>query len=332
MTQKDIAKHFGISQVTVSYALNKPDSRKCSQALRKKILDYCAKHAPEQLHSRKSFQIAVMIAERKKQRTFYHPALDGIKAKAKEADYQVLITEPGELNKLYQEKNFDGLITIAPLEDYTIFTKDLPEEMPKILFNDHLPELEINSVMPDYLSSSYQVIKHLYDTGHRKISSIFISRRGGMATNPHLFEPENTFRYYLERFGLSTKYCRHIKIPFILSPELFPYFNETIDTFLQNGDFPDAFFIGDQYIPYWSRCLNKKGFSIPDDVSIVGFDNKGNSLNGLGITSVDFNLKTAGEKAFQLLYSEICTGVRNNFKIDIKPKLILRETVRRRDL
>ena len=73
MTQKEVAQHLGISQVTVSYALNKPDSRKCSPKLRKKIRDYCAKHAPELLRAGKSFQIALAIVGRKLERPFYHP-------------------------------------------------------------------------------------------------------------------------------------------------------------------------------------------------------------------------------------------------------------------
>ena len=79
MTQKEVAQHLGISQVTVSYALNKPDSRKCSPALRKKIRDYCQKHAPGLLRSGKSFQIALAIVKRKLEHSFYQPAVEGVR-------------------------------------------------------------------------------------------------------------------------------------------------------------------------------------------------------------------------------------------------------------
>ena len=329
MTQKEVAQHLGISQVTVSYALNKPDSRKCSPALRKKIRDYCQKHAPGLLRSGKSFQIALAIVKRKLEHSFYQPAVEGVREKAKESDYQVIVTEPAKIGELYQKKKFDGLISVAPLDDYKIFTKDLPENLPQVMINDYLPELDINSVMPDYLSGSYQVIKHLYETGHRRISGLFISRIGFKKINAHFVERESAFYYYLEKFGFSKKYCRHIEIPNILSPDLIPYFTNTINSFPKD-EFPDAFFLGDGYVPFWIRALNLKGYTVPEDISIIGFDNSRETVLETGLTSLDFSLKKSGMQAFQLLYNEICSGIQNNIRINIKPKLIIRNTVSRR--
>ena len=125
MTQKEVAQHLGISQVTVSYALNKPDSPKCSPKLREKIRDYCAKHAPELLRSGKSFQIALAIVGRKLERPFYHPLVESVIEAAQKLDYQVLITEPTNLSQLYKTNKFDGLLTVGPLGDYSFLVQEL---------------------------------------------------------------------------------------------------------------------------------------------------------------------------------------------------------------
>ena len=51
MTQSDIAKIFGISQVTVSYALNRPDSKKCSRELYFNIRHIFVDDGEEQCHN-----------------------------------------------------------------------------------------------------------------------------------------------------------------------------------------------------------------------------------------------------------------------------------------
>ena len=327
MTQKDVAKHLGISQVTVSYALNKPNSKKCSPALRKKIRDYCAKHAQNLLRTGKSFQIALAVVKRKQDRSFYQPLISSIVEEAKKLDYQVLITEPADIPKLYKTNQFDGLLTIGPLVDYSCFVRSLPENMPQIMLNEYLPDIAINYYMPDYLAGHYQVIKHLYDTGHKRISGIFVTRLGFPTQVLHHVESEQTFHYCLREFGLSTGYCRHVEIPFKLSADLIPYFSAAIDSLLQNGDFPDAFFCGDGYLPYWIASLKEKGIKPFEDVSIIGFDNVNSER--MKISSLDFDFKTMGTLAVNHLYEEICSGKRKNIRINIRPNLIIRNSLRR---
>ena len=233
------------------------------------------------------------IVKRKLEHSFYQPAVEGVREKAKESDYQVIVTEPAKIGELYQKKKFDGLISVAPLDDYKIFTKDLPENLPQVMINDYLPELDFKKI------------------------------------NAHFVERESAFYYYLEKFGFSKKYCRHIEIPNILSPDLIPYFTNTINSFPKD-EFPDAFFLGDGYVPFWIRALNLKGYTVPEDISIIGFDNSRETVLETGLTSLDFSLKKSGMQAFQLLYNEICSGIQNNIRINIKPKLIIRNTVSRR--
>lgn len=328
MTQKEAARRLGISQVTVSYALNKPDSRKCSPELRKKIRDYCSKHAPNLLRSAKSFQIALAIVKRKSDRIFYKPLVSAIQNEVKKLDYQLLITEPKDLAVLYKKKKFDGLLTVGPLEDYSYFVKELPENLPQIMLNDYLPGIDINYFMPDYLAGHYQVIKVLRELGYQKISGIFVSRIGFPTQILHHFESEQSFLYCLREFGYASEYCRHVEIPNILSTDLIPYFSETIDSLLRNGDFPDAFLCSDEYLPYWIASLTKKGIEPFEDAAIIGFDNT--RSKDLNISSLDFNFKEMGSLAVNHLYEEICTGHRKNVRVNIKPEFIMRDTLTRR--
>ena len=330
MTQSDIAKIFGISQVTVSYALNRPDSKKCSRELRKKIREYCAKHAPELFHSAKSFQIALAIVKRKSDRLFYKPLISAIQNEVKKLDYQLLVTEPQDLAALYQKQKFDGLLTVGPLEDYSYFVKDLPEDLPQIMLNEYIPGIDINYFMPNYLAGHYQVIKTLQELGYQRISGIFVSRIGFPTQILHHFESEQTFLYCLREFGYSTEYCRSVEIPYKLSADLIPYFSEAIDSLLRNGKFPDAFFCGDGYLPYWIASLEKKGIKPFKDAAIIGFDNT--RSRDLNISSLDFNFKEMGSLAVIHLYEEICSGRRKNVRVDIRPEFIIRNTLTRRML
>ena len=75
----------------------------------------------------------------------------------------------------------------------------------------------------------------------------------------------------------------------------------------------------------------EKGIRIPEDMSVVGFDNI--SMSGMlnpPLTTVDLKFREAAQKAFQLLQAQISGKVKNgNRYIQLEPKLVVRKSSRK---
>jgi LacI family transcriptional regulator len=77
------------------------------------------------------------------------------------------------------------------------------------------------------------------------------------------------------------------------------------------------------------KKIQDRGYSVPEDVSVVGFDNYLNTeLSDVGITTFEVDMKTMADTAVEVMLKKIR-------KVDYKParriisgKIIIRDTVK----
>lgn len=273
----DIARELDISVSTVSRALkgNKSISAKTAQ----RVLDMAHKlnYTPNafavNLKNGKTNTIGVVVPDISIK--FFSCAIDGIEQEAYAAGYDVMIYQTHEsidnekrvIENLLKGK-IDGVAVSlsSSVSDFAHWSKLVKYNVPLVFFDRSVNMEGVGSVTVNDYRGACEAVKHLIDQGYKKIyhcagipgvniwdqrrmGYIDTMKRHGIAIKDNwIYEADPT-----EENG--SKY-----IEYILS---------TI-----NGEVPEAiFFAGDYPAIGAMNKLYELGYSVPDDVAIVGFVN-----------------------------------------------------------
>lgn len=194
----DIAKNLGISVTTVSFILNdKAKEKRISEALTKRVLDYVSKvgYKPNQLakslRTGKSKTIGLLVEDISN--SFFANIADQIEKMAYDFGYHIVycsvnndVNRAKELIQLFYDRQIDGFI-IAPTEGLTeVIQKLLKNNVPVVLFDRHLEDLETNFVVSENRQGAYLGTRFLLEekratrVGLVTISSGQLQMRGRM--------------------------------------------------------------------------------------------------------------------------------------------------------
>lgn len=314
VTVRDIAKVAGVSVASVSNVLNGVD--KVSEETRERIiqvmldLDYHPNLVARSLSKRKSDMIGLLLPITDegpsstslllRDNPFYGELLSGVEAKASEYGYDVLIKgiRSGESCRDWiLKRNLDGAIFLGN------YSEVLSEEMQglgkRLVLVDCYDEgTQIHSTIGiDDESGGYLAAKHLLENGHRKIALV--------ASNVNLDGPIRRrylgFKKAMEEFGITQT------DDLILLDELsFDGGYRIGKKLLKRNDITAVFAVGDVMAFGILKAMYEVGKQIPEDLSIVGFDNtKGCEYSKPALTSVDQPVYDRGRMAVEALAAAI---------------------------
>ncbi|MBZ9685700.1 LacI family DNA-binding transcriptional regulator [Clostridium estertheticum] len=303
ITLENISQTLGISKNTVSKALRGAPG--VSDELRHRIIHLASEIGYTKIvQSPGSSLNNITVIGRKcflAEVTFWPKVLYGITHYASERDIKISITNidetkednPSTLSSIISHSS-DGYIIIGTISDL-LLKKIVATKVPTVVV-DHLS----NEVDCDYINSSnkngiYKAVKHLYQTNHRNI--------GFIGNSYYASSFEERYRAYLE-------YMKGFSLPVLsefvwLDAEYFDtqYYKNKIDLYKTHKSFPTAWVcVNDKTALTFMNALMALGIKVPDDMSIVGFDDiPGFSYPGL--TTIEVPKQSLGEKAVeQILY------------------------------
>lgn len=270
ITIKDVAKVAGVSTATVSRALSNPKS--VSSITRESVLKaahdtgYQVNLAARNLRIQQTGAIVVLVP--KLSNPFFSHILAGIEAEAALAGKSVFLVnsqgpEPqnaATLLRYLTTNRADGLIILdGSLPEGLLEEKYTPGISPPVVFccewaqTDQFPSVRTNNPKGAVLA-----IEHLYDLGHEMI---------GHVTGPmgNVLSQE---RVKGANKALGGEPCWSFEGDFTMSSGIV-----AATAFLALGHRPTAVFCASDTMAIgFISELNKNGVSVPDDVSIVGFD------------------------------------------------------------
>jgi LacI family transcriptional regulator len=181
ITLNDIAKHLGVSIITVSKALrNHPDISSSTAELIKRTaeeLGYSPNFIARSLAANKSNIIGVVLPQI--DHHFFSSLIDHLYNYALINNYQIFLTVSKE-NAEVQKKQIhtllsmrvDGIIISISQDtsDFKIFESAMNRQVP-FVFMDRIPDLNnCNTVTVDDKGGAYKVINHAVKLGYRKIA------------------------------------------------------------------------------------------------------------------------------------------------------------------
>lgn len=278
ITLRDISKALNISVSTVSRALT--DSHEIGEETKKLVLAYAKEHnyvpnrMARSLKVGKTRSIGVVICSI--DNSFVAQMLDGIDQACTESGYQIIIMQSKEsyeqekacINLLYAS-GVDGIM-ISPSLQTTDFShlKELQVQgFPIVLFDRTTEELTAHKITANNVKGAYQATAHLILSGHTRIG--------------HL-NSKSTLAITRERFeGYKQALADH---QIAYEEDLVKFCNTAIN---ENADEnvakameellaqkPQAIFTATDLLSTKALAyLNKNGYKVPEDISLIGFSN-----------------------------------------------------------
>jgi len=279
-TSFDIAHRAGVSQATVSRALR--NSPLVSEETRERVqriareLNYQVDRSAAGLRSQTSHTLALLLFEdpttdNSQINPFFLSMLGNITRSANRRDFDLLVSFQQlseDWHYEYEVSNrADGIILLG-YGDYVRFTDKLArllsEKAHFILWGATQPGLEAHSVGCDNRAGGELATRHLLDLGRRSIAFL-----GGTTDQcPEFKQRFEGFRSALEAAGQDAASALQVDAQ---GPETSGF--AAVDRLLAEGRDFDALFAASDLIAIGAiRRLHKAGLRVPEDVSVVGFD------------------------------------------------------------
>jgi len=185
----------------------------------------------------------------------------------------------------------DGLLVIGADPDDGYVDRILQADVPLVLFNRPTPQGRYSCVTVDYFNGGRQAIDHLVELGHERIGLLI---RTEPSRWPHELVHEGSIQA-LREHGLKPA-VDMIKPLNWTSDDLQDICRQMIDTGVT------AIQTGDVLAVPCIAMLERMGLTVPDDMSVMGFDDRGQtSVSGLCITSITYNKLRMGRMAGRIL-------------------------------
>ncbi len=200
---------------------------------------------------------------------FYALMLRGVEEALSQAEYALVVAsghwnaeeEAGCIRSL-RARQVDGIIVLTGLLDDAFLTQ-LAAELPVVVTGRTLQAEGLHALRTDDFAGARAATRHLLDGGHTRIAHIC-----GDPTHPDAHERERGYRAALEEAGIAVD-------PALLLPGDYwePSGTRAAEQLLASGvPFSAIFAANDQMAAGATQALHRHGLRVPEDVSIVGFD------------------------------------------------------------
>lgn len=274
-TMADVGRVAGVSPTTVSLVLNGRDT-KISDATRERVLaavqdlDYRPNRAAQGLRLGMTSTIGFLTDEIAVE-GFSGPMIAGIHDLAWEQRSLLLMVNttrnPSRLRAAVDDlldRQVDALI-FAAMGTRQVEFPDVPATTPTLLVNAFTADGRLPAILPDEIAGGRAAVEHVLSLGHRRIAFI-AGRDAAWATKMRI----KGFREGLEAAGLDPSRC-----PIHLGNYRIDSGYEITLQAMRTKKPPTALLMGnDQMATGAYIALGRLGLRIPDDVSIVGYDDE----------------------------------------------------------
>lgn len=329
VTIKDVAKAAGVSVSAVSLVLNNKPSR-ISEKMRRKIektakeMNYQVNQNARYLVTKESKLLGLIIPDI--ENTFFSTLCKNIEEYCRSYGYALMIMNSDdhyqndvELLDLMVNRGVDGIfLTLSNdsfdhQEEMVEKIKGLP--VPYVLVDRYYDNFPANKVFFDHASASFEAVKSLIDAGHKKIGCI-----SGPTSNLIARTRFEGYTNALIQAGLL------INNDYIIMGNF--HFNSGYDNAkkLLDSGVTAVFICNDMMTLGFIKYLNEKKISIPEDISVVSYDNT-LALFQQEITAVEQNIPALATSACDVLLAAI-QGNEDFQTVRLIPKLIKKGSIK----
>jgi LacI family transcriptional regulator len=271
-TVLDVAKLAGVAPITVSRVINR--SGHFSEETQKRVeaaaaeLGYVQNSVARSLRSSRTNTIALIVSDFTN--PFFTSLARGVEDTASDAGYTVffcntdeLTTEEEKYTQVLLQKQVDGFLLVPSHSSSHSIQRIQDRNIPLVIIDRWVPGVKVDSVRCDSEDGSYQLTRLLLSLGHRNIA--LISGPKDVSTST---DRVNGYCKALEAAGL----------PFNETYVKYGEFTQSsgyalTKTVLAMDPRPTAIFGANNFIAIGAlKALSDARIKVPDDISVVGFD------------------------------------------------------------
>ncbi|MEI0565772.1 LacI family DNA-binding transcriptional regulator [Brachyspira pulli] len=259
---------------------------------------------------------------------FFANIIEGIENTANLYGYHIILSQFKEnkdiLNKYFKDiRNIgvSGYIIIPSIGNSEYFNDILKRANAPIVFLDRKVNIEnINYVGSDNEIGAYNATKYLIDLGHKNI--IYMAGPKDISTETERF---NGFMKALHDNNMDFDYNQYYKIANFNFDESYEQMKDIIKSKL---DYTAIFSACDVMCFGIKKATEEFGISIPNDISLIGYDNIPFS-SIIGLTTVSSQAYEMGKNAVLSILNITNERITDNVNIILQPNIVIRNSCKK---
>lgn len=314
-TLREIAADLRLDCGTVSHILNRDDPR-YSAATRARVHAYAAKKnyrpnaVAKAMRTKKTGIIGFLFRQEPGHSLvneyYYARVIEGVESELLDAGYKVLLSSVSnseiascQLPSIVSDGFIDGLIVLGTSDE--AWLKQVFRACKKTVVVDESPE-GFPAVVSANFDGGRQAAQYLWDRGHRSFALITGER------------PNPNFQARLDGFQswLSEKLNAPVRIPIFSGDVWSDGGGVAARQILEGGKVPTAIFCANDYLAIGAmKEFQKSNVRVPEDVSLMGFDNITISEYApTPLTTVAVDKRQMGREAAKIIVASLKNSAR----------------------
>lgn len=271
-TIADVAKHAGVSKMTVSRVIN--DSGYISQETRERVeqaieeLGYIPNALARSLRFKRTRTIALILTDITN--PYFTTLARGVEDAASEQGFSVIFCntdesaeEEAEYINVLLQKQIDGLLLVPAQCSSELLGPLQGHALPFVILDRRITDIQVDTVRCDSEQGAYELTRHLIELGHRQLAIL-----SGPETVTSATDRVDGFQRAIKEAGLDVE-AAHVRYGRFTVDDGFRMTQEVMAA----APPPTGLFAGNNFIAIGAlRALRQAGLRIPEDVSLVAFD------------------------------------------------------------
>jgi LacI family transcriptional regulator len=317
---KFLAEHLGLSQAAVSFVINRsPAAKSIPQRTQELIraaareLNYRPNHLARSLRKQRSFTIGVVVPEISE--GYAALVMSGIEDHLLQEGYFYFVVSHRHRDELIQE--YPLLLQQRAVEGLIVVDTALADEVdvPSIAVSGHREVPGVTNIVLNHSRAACLAMQHLVELGHRDMA----------------FSSDTQVRWdavceAAQKLGIEIKEKLVGQLEGESSSPLLGY--QVTQKLIGSGDrFTALFTFNDISAIGAIHALREAGFRVPEDVSVVGFDDiQSAAFQNPALTTVRQPLREMGMIAAETLLRRVTAPAKAPYpqEIVVEPELVVR--------
>ena len=325
---KMISEITGFSPATISNALNykKGVNRETSEKIFK-VADEIG-YAVESRISKIKFVIYKRNGSIVDNSPFFTNLLDGVEAECRESGYDMMVCNLDKRSDSYEQR-LDELLEDKTTAVIMLGTEALDEDFeryknakcPLVILDSWSTSMNFNGILINNADSAKNAVEYLIAKGHKEIGYL----RGKFRIKAFSARA-NGYNRALYKHGIGFKEQYVVT----LSTTMDGAYKDMLTYLNQKPNLPTAFFADNDMIALGvMKALIEKGYRIPEDVSLIGFDDLSScEISTPRLTTIRVFKQEMGQLAVRRLLDVIRDGNAIKTKIQICTEFVERDSVK----
>lgn len=330
-TIKDVARLAGVSTTTVSHVINK--TRFVAETTQEKVkkaveeLNYAPSAVARSLKCNTTRTIGMLVTQ--SSNPFFAEVVDGVESYCYRQGYTLILCNTGGIYekqrdyiRMLAEKRVDGILVMC-----SDLTEDLREmldahsSIPKVIMDWGPESSQADKIIDNSEEGGYLATKYLLDNGHTDIACLT-----GHEEKVACIERVIGYKRALREYDIEFNQERILVGNFECDTAVL-----AADKILAMENRPTAVFCFNDLMALGviSR-LQENGVRVPDDISIIGYDNI--ELSGYfspPLTTVHQPKRRVGKTAFEILLQRIKDKEHDKRIFEMHPEIVERSSVKK---